>query len=129
MDFDQHVIQHLSRRTIILYLFIAAGFLVILFRLWELQLIKGEYYFDLSKNNRVKLQEITAPRGIIYDRAGAILADTTPSFDVSLLHEGINDLDLIAPLLSTMLELTPEEILHRVSEGKNISRFKPIKIK
>lgn len=129
MDFDQHVTRHLSRRTIIVYIFVAVCFLIVLVRLWELQLLKGEYYFDLSKNNRVKLQEITAPRGMIYDRTGAILADNTPSFDVSLLHQGINELDLVAPLLSTILDLPPEEIVRRAEEGKNISRFKPIKIK
>ena len=129
MDFDQHVIQHLSRRTIILYIFIAVCFLIVLVRLWELQLLKGEYYFDLSKNNRIKLQEITAPRGMIYDRTGAILADNTPSFDVSVLHEGVSDLKLVVPLLSEILSLPPEEITRRVQEGKNISRFKPIKIK
>ena len=129
MDFDQHVTENLSRRTIIIYIFIAICFLVVLVRLWELQLLKGEYYFDLSKNNRVKLQEITAPRGMIYDRNGAILADNTPSFDVSLLHQGINEMELFVPLLSTILGLSPEDINRRVQDGKNISRFKPIKIK
>lgn len=129
MDFDQHVTRQLSRRSIIIYIFIVFCFLVVMIRLWQLQLFNGEYYFDLSKNNRLKFQEIVAPRGIIYDRHGRVLADNIPSFDVSLLHEGLNDLDKIIPLLTSILDLTPEEVTQRVKQGRNISRFKPIKIK
>ncbi|HNU70674.1 MAG TPA: penicillin-binding protein 2 [Thermodesulfobacteriota bacterium] len=129
MDFDQQITSSLSRRTVILVGFLFLSLLVIFVRLWQLQLLEGEYYFDLAKNNRIKLQEIIAPRGIIYDRNGQVLADNTPSFDISLLHEGLQDLERIIPLLSTILSLSPEEIRQRVEQTKNLSRFKPIKIK
>lgn len=46
-------------------------------RLFELQVIKGEYYRDMSDNNRVRRVAITAPRGKIYARGGEVLVDNT----------------------------------------------------
>jgi len=47
--------------------------LFILARLFELQVIKGAYYRDLSESNRIRRVPITAPRGIIFARGGEVL--------------------------------------------------------
>ena len=49
------------------------GFLIIIGRLIELQVIKGGYYRSLSEGNRVRRVPITAPRGKIISRDGEIL--------------------------------------------------------
>jgi penicillin-binding protein 2 len=49
------------------------GFLVLLGRLAELQLIKGGYYRSLAEENRIKRIPIPAPRGQILARGGEIL--------------------------------------------------------
>jgi penicillin-binding protein 2 len=89
MDFDQEIIEALSRRLGFLKFFVFLVFLIIFVRLFYLQVVKGDYFFDLSQNNRIKIQEIPAPRGVIYDRNGKVLKQP-PSFDVSLLYSGIN---------------------------------------
>lgn len=48
-------------------------FLFLVSRLFELQIIKGKYYRELSDGNRIKRIKIAAPRGIIYARGGEIL--------------------------------------------------------
>ena len=70
MDFDQEIIEALSRRLSFLKFFVFLVFLTIFVRLFYLQVVKGDYFFDLSENNRIKIQEIPAPRGVIYDRNG-----------------------------------------------------------
>lgn len=44
-------------------------------RLFELSVIKGAYYRDLSDNNRIRKVPIKAPRGKIYARGGQLLVD------------------------------------------------------
>jgi penicillin-binding protein 2 len=51
------------------------GFLILLGRLTELQIIKGDYFRDLSEGNRIRRVPITAPRGRILARGGEILVD------------------------------------------------------
>lgn len=49
------------------------GFLLLVGRLFELQVIKGSYYRNLSSANRIRRVPITALRGKIYARGGEVL--------------------------------------------------------
>lgn len=129
MGFDQDLTKNLSRRVGVFYCGVLLVFLVILVRLWDLQLFRGAYFFDLSENNRIKTREIAAPRGNVFDRNGRALITNTPSFDVSLLQEGVKGLDAALPLLSSILNLTPSDIRARVQAGARGPRLRPVKIK
>lgn len=48
--------------------------LILLSRLFELQIIKGSYFRDLSEGNRIRRVSINAPRGKILARGGEVLA-------------------------------------------------------
>ena len=50
-------------------------FLVLLTKMFEVQIIKGEYYRNLSEQNRIRHIPIPAPRGRILSSNGEALAD------------------------------------------------------
>lgn len=87
--------------------------LVFVLRLWQLQILRGEYYYNLSLKNRVSVVKLPAPRGIIYDRRGRALVDNEPYFVVSLLPKppgrGINLTEL-----SELLGISPDELSERI---------------
>jgi len=49
------------------------GFLVLIGRLIELQIIKGEYFRTLAEGNRIRSVPIVAPRGRVLARGGEVL--------------------------------------------------------
>src|SRR3989344_2250713 len=49
------------------------GFLVLFGRLFELQVVRGEYFRNLAEGNRIRRIPITAARGQIIARGGEIL--------------------------------------------------------
>ena len=49
------------------------GAFLLFARLFELQIIKGSYYRDMSDENRIRRVEISAPRGKVYARGGELL--------------------------------------------------------
>jgi penicillin-binding protein 2 len=51
-------------------------------RLWQLQMVQGSAYRIRSDRNRFREVGVAAPRGVIYDRNGQILARNRPSFTV-----------------------------------------------
>ncbi|WP_169352790.1 penicillin-binding protein 2 [Thermodesulfatator atlanticus] len=59
-----------------------AGFCVILLilKLFFLQIIKGEHYRQVAQRRSLKVVTIKAPRGNIYDRRGLLLAGNVPSY-------------------------------------------------
>jgi penicillin-binding protein 2 len=49
------------------------GFIILSARLFELQIIKGDYFRNLAEGNRIRKVMITAPRGRILARGGEVL--------------------------------------------------------
>lgn len=56
------------------------GFLLLFGRLTLLQVVQGSRNRDLAEGNRIKVEVIPAPRGIIFDRAGRPLVRNVPVF-------------------------------------------------
>ncbi|MCJ7829584.1 hypothetical protein MUP50_00645, partial [Patescibacteria group bacterium] len=56
------------------------GFLVLVGRLFELQIIFGNKNRALAEGNRIKREILAAPRGIIYDRNGKELVRNVPIY-------------------------------------------------
>ena len=59
-----------------------AGFGLVVLGLLRLQVLEHDELTRLSEQNRIRLDVIRAPRGAIRDRAGRLLADNQPSFDI-----------------------------------------------
>lgn len=63
---------------------LACVFLVVFFglfiRLFHLQVVQGKENRELADSNRIQIKVIHAPRGVIYDRNGKILAENNPGF-------------------------------------------------
>ncbi len=62
------------------YIFSLILFFIIFVRLFHLQIIEGKRNRDLADGNRIQIKVIHAPRGVIYDRSGVILAANSPAF-------------------------------------------------
>ena len=73
------------------------GFVIIIGRLLELQIIKGDYYRNLAEGNRIRRVPITAPRGKILARGGEVLVSNNEVekrivFDPESGYEKLSDL-------------------------------------
>ena len=79
-----------SRMT--MFLFRSAVVMIFLFvgvRLYQLQIIEGDSYREQADGNRFDLVEVSAKRGVMYDRTGQILTRNRPSFEVALVPEDL----------------------------------------
>jgi len=102
---------------------------VLLIRLWDLQIMRGSEMRRLSEQNRIRVKKIIAPRGIIYDRTGKVLADTRPSFNVYLTPEDIRDFSQTVDGLARLLACEREEIIEKMKAASRMPPSFPIKIK
>ncbi|OGC12309.1 penicillin-binding protein 2 [candidate division WOR-1 bacterium RIFOXYA12_FULL_52_29] len=76
-----------------LWLAITLAFLVIFGRLFQLQVIEGGKYRRLALENAAKTIPIYAPRGIIYDRVGKIIAQNQAVFSIQVMPQLLSDHD------------------------------------
>ncbi len=72
-------------RVYILATLFAAAMTMVIGRLAQLQLFRGDYYLGvLEKRQQPRIKLVPAPRGTIMDRYGRVLALDRPSFDLSV---------------------------------------------
>jgi penicillin-binding protein 2 len=74
-----------GERLLVLKLLIGIIPLILIGRLWYLQMVQGESYRVLADRNRFRDVDVAAPRGVIYDLNGEILARNRPSFSVEIV--------------------------------------------
>ena len=101
-----------------LWLALAVGFVFLCGRIFFLQVISGSGYRALADNNRIRSQVLLAPRGLITDSRGEILAQNTASFNLvavpfdlpknqTVLQEEIKN-------LAQSFALDPQEVAKKV---------------
>jgi len=77
-------------------------------RLIQLQVIQGGRNSRLSDRNRIRKLVLPAPRGRILDRNGVLLADTRPSFTVSVVPTELPG--SVLPLLARLLDISATDL-------------------
>ena len=65
--------------------------LLLFARLVTLQVVRHDYYTDLSQGNRVRIEPLPAPRGLILDRNGTVLAENRPAYQLELVRARQDD--------------------------------------
>jgi len=105
------------------HLRLGAALLIVLIlgRLGWLQLARGGFYRDLSRENYVQGVPIRAPRGVIKDRNGEVLADSRASLAITLTRARNRDDEAMADVLCDLLALDRAFVLDRLKEAR--SRF------
>jgi penicillin-binding protein 2 len=98
---------------------------------WKVQILDFKKFWALAEANRTRTRVVSAPRGIVYDRKGRILADNQTSFAVALIRENMKGKDPAATYaaVSRLLGITDEELRSRVGRFKNLPAFEPVVIK
>ena len=100
-----------ENRLIFIQVVVVLSILVIVLRLFNVMVSKGDYYRDLSDNRKVKEVDELASRGNIYDREGRILATSVPSFAVKLYKDELMALDenKRVNLISNLVDILEED--------------------
>ncbi|HZT98526.1 MAG TPA: penicillin-binding protein 2 [Ktedonobacteraceae bacterium] len=75
-------LQRARSRQMLLFLFVCAGMLILLGRLYYWQAIQGSHLADLANAEHIQNQIVNAPRGLIYDAQGHLLAGNVVRDDV-----------------------------------------------
>jgi penicillin-binding protein 2 len=97
-------------------------------RLWGLQVWYGDYYLQLSEQNRLRHVPIQAPRGLVYDRAGRLLVTNVPSLNLYVVQEDMTDPAATIAEISRTLGWPEEEVRARLSNRRR-SAYLPVLIK
>jgi penicillin-binding protein 2 len=94
-------------------------FVFLFFNLWYLSVLQSGLYQEKSERNRIRMIPLQAPRGIITDRYGQILAQDVPRFAAVLLP-GSADPEKSRQILEKTIKRKIEEPLRDRYSGEII---------
>lgn len=102
--------------------------LTLVLRLLQLQISQGAYHRFLAEGNRIRFKEIPAPRGIISDSKGKILAGNNVEFSLELypfdLPKKEIEQDSLFQKINKITGISVEELKKKVAQ--NIQSPEPI---
>ncbi|MFC4308415.1 penicillin-binding protein 2 [Steroidobacter flavus] len=91
---DHHAESQLfEQRAVIAAVLMVIAMGLVISRLVWLQVVKYDYFADLSQGNRIRIEPIPPNRGLILDRNGLPLATNAPSYQLELTKEQVEDID------------------------------------
>lgn len=117
------------RKTLVALSLILSAFLILLGRLWQLQILEGQRFSRLSDENRIRLIPVPFTRGIIYDRDGRILADNRPTFNLMAIAAEIDDPHRITSTLRRGVSFSGDHIASAIIRAKKRHPFRPIRLR
>ena len=117
---------HLEKRIAIALLVMLVVWLLLLLRLFHLQVVEGDRYRVSAERNSVRTHRVTAPRGMLLDRRGEILVDSRPSFDVFVVPNESDDLSAAIQRVADLAGAPVEQLRERVGQPRGAGRFQAL---
>jgi penicillin-binding protein 2 len=97
---------------------------LMLFKSFQLQIIKGNYWQSLADENRIRSYPIRPLRGIIYDKNKIPLATNVPKLDLVIVPADLGkneNFSRIIDRLSSALRRPREEIEKKIKDNSSLS--------
>ena len=129
MNRDNDKGKVLIRRSLIMALIKFLLLLVIIARLYYLQVYQADKYKTLADENRISTRLLVPPRGIIYDRNGMVVASNQQNFQALIVAEQAPNVQETLDAFKKLMPLSEAEEEKIKKDLKRNRSFVPIKIK
>jgi penicillin-binding protein 2 len=126
-DFEER--HQIQRRLTILLGLTFVIFLILIARLWTIQILNHESYAERAKQNRTRVLLLPAPRGRIYDRHGKLLADSRSSYNIVISRKDMRSVDEVIEILATRLSIDRDWLIRRFEEAVYEPKYESIVVK
>lgn len=115
MSFQPNAVQGRARVAsallFLMFLFLVGSF-------FRTQVLQGARYVLQAETNRLREVPLPAPRGMILDRAGKVIAEDLPGYSISLLVRNEDSLRVMMRRIGEVVPVSPEQV------GAAVRRFR-----
>ncbi|HEY0664713.1 MAG TPA: penicillin-binding protein 2 [Gallionella sp.] len=105
----QREIFHFRLRLVVSIAFVAVLLVILLARLFYLQVVRHGYYQTLAESNRIAIVPISPNRGLITDRNGVVLARNYSGYTLEINQEKTSDIEATINELGNLVEITAKD--------------------
>tara|TARA_B100001093_G_scaffold494611_1_gene538215 strand:+ start:2790 stop:4652 length:1863 start_codon:yes stop_codon:yes gene_type:complete len=119
---DTELKQLFSKRVLFASLVSIIMGILVIGRYFDLQINQHQDFVTQSNNNRVLMRPVSPPRGLIFDRNGALLADNKPTYNLTIVNERSDNMEILLDDLRQLIEISTQDI---AQFRKKLIRRKP----
>ncbi len=112
-----------ARRAWFALFLVTTVFAVLLYNMYNLQIIDHQKFQTRSNDNRIKIVPLAPNRGLIYDRHGQLLAENRPVLSLELVPERVPELENTLARLQKLLSISDQQIEEFQQNRKRERRF------
>src|SRR5438094_5517092 len=122
-----------DRRKVTIRLAVLQYIIVVTFSLlavgfWVVQVVQHAKYEEMAENNHQRTLALRAPRGLVFDRRGAVLVENRHSYSISIVREHTKDLNRTIRLLASVVGVDEARVREIVDRHRREPTFRPITI-
>ncbi len=107
MSFHPNDVQRRARVASAIF---AGAFFLLLASFFRTQVLQNARYALQSEENRLREVPLPAPRGIIFDRTGKVIAENLPGYAISLLARNEDSLRVTMKRIGELVSVSPEQV-------------------
>lgn len=123
---ENRILKGQKNRINILAIIVTLLFLILIGRLFYLQIIKGNYYYKLAKDNAMRVIYLTAPRGDILSSNGKIFVDNELSFNIAITLSRVKNLKAELRFFAGLMHKRYGKLLKKVEKEEFLPAYEPI---
>ncbi|MCS5587440.1 MAG: penicillin-binding protein 2 [Porticoccaceae bacterium] len=116
-------------RLVIAYVGLLALTSIILFRYFDLQIIRHQDYVTNSNKNRIHIRSVAPVRGLIYDRHGQLIADNRPTFTLNIIADSAKNVGQLLATLGSLVTISERDLSRFEKRAKRGKPFESIPLK
>lgn len=106
---------------------LAVVFALLIIQFFRLQILEYDQYQLRSESNRLRPVPLQAPRGLILDRRGQVIAENVPGYSVLLVAERADSLRVMLRRLEGLVTLDSEQV-RRIFARHRAAPYEPVMI-
>ncbi|GAA0299175.1 penicillin-binding protein 2 [Rhodovulum strictum] len=120
--------RRISRRMMVLGGAQAVMAVALALRMRHLQVTEADTYRMLAEENRINIRLIPPIRGMVYDRAGHVVAENEQNYRIVVVREDAGDVEETLARLTRLVPLDEETIERAMREINRHSPFVPVTV-
>ena len=120
--------RKVSTRLTLLQSAITLVFALLAVGFWVVQVVQHAKYEEMAENNHQRTLALRAPRGLVFDRRGAVLVENRHSYSISIVREHTKDLNRTIRLLAGVVGVDEAHVREIVDRHRREPSFRPITI-
>ena len=118
--------RHLGNRLGVLQGTIAVAFALLAIGFWVFQVAQHQKFEAMAENNHMRQLPLPAPRGVLFDRHGAVLVENQYTFNIALVREQSKNLDETLRVLATATGVDEAQLRETVNRRRREPSYRPI---